>query len=132
MNRMLERLSKEFHITDIIERKPGLTTIKVDKDLAETLIRELRDREGFTHLNFMTAIDRIEEGLFTLVYMLHNYADKSSLSVHVDIDTGSIEPAFKLAIDQGLSQVPAAIAGGVVGGILSGSLLGLMGLTPRH
>jgi hypothetical protein len=45
---------------------------------------------------------------------------------------GSLDPNFKLAIDQALSQVPAAIAGGVIGGILSGSLLGFMGLTPRH
>ena len=46
--------------------------------------------------------------------------------------TESIDPSFKLAIDQGLSLVPSALAGGVIGGILSGSLLGLMGLTPRH
>ena len=91
MNSMLERLAKEFRITDVVERRQGLTTIKVDKDLAETLIRELRDREGYTHLNFMTAIDRIEDGLFTLVYMLHNYADKSSLSVHVDIEREDAE-----------------------------------------
>lgn len=45
---------------------------------------------------------------------------------------GSIDPNFKDAIDQGLTQIPAAVIGGVVGGILSGSLLGLMGLTPRH
>ncbi len=74
MNSMLERLSREFRVTDIIERNARLTTLTVDKDVAETLIRELRDREGYTHLNFMTAIDYIERGVFTLVYMLHNYA----------------------------------------------------------
>jgi NADH-quinone oxidoreductase subunit C len=91
MNSMLERLSKEFHITDIVERKPGLTTLRVDKDVAETLIRELRDRAGYTHLNFMTAIDYIERGYFTLVYMLHNYDTKASLSVHVNIDRDHAE-----------------------------------------
>jgi len=38
--------------------------------VAERLIRDLRDREGYTHLNFMTCIDYIEDGIFTLVYML--------------------------------------------------------------
>ena len=83
---MLERLTREFQVSDIKERKPGLTTISVDKDKAETLIRELRDREGYTHLNFMTAIDYIERGYFTIVYMLHNYDTRSTLSVHVNID----------------------------------------------
>jgi NADH-quinone oxidoreductase subunit C len=91
MNSMLERLSKEFRVTDIIERHPGLTTLTVDKDVAETLLRELRDREGYTHLNFMTAIDYIEQGVFTLVYMLHNYVTKESLSVHVNIDRDNAE-----------------------------------------
>ena len=86
MNSMLERLSKEFRVTDIVERHPGLTTLTVEKVLAETLLRELRDREGYTHLNFITAIDYIERGYFSLVYMLHNYADKTSLGVHVNID----------------------------------------------
>lgn len=91
MNRVLERLTKEFDITDVIERKPGLTTLTVDKAVAETLIRELRDREGYTHLNFMTAIDYIERGYFTLVYMLHNYDARSTLSVHVNIDRNNAE-----------------------------------------
>jgi NADH-quinone oxidoreductase subunit C len=91
MNSMLERLAQEFDITDMSERNPGLTSVTVDKDVAETLIRELRDREGYTHLNFMTAIDWIERGVFTLVYMLHNYERRHSLSVHVDIDRDNAE-----------------------------------------
>ena len=56
---MLERLQREFGVTDINELKPGLTSLKVTRDKTETLIRELRDREGYTHLNFMTVIDYI-------------------------------------------------------------------------
>ncbi|NOQ89808.1 MAG: hypothetical protein GQ549_02570, partial [Gammaproteobacteria bacterium] len=73
MNELMEKLQRDFGITDITERKPSLTTLKVDKSNAERLIRELRDRENYTHLNFMTCIDYIEDGIFTLVYMLHNY-----------------------------------------------------------
>ena len=46
--------------------------------------------------------------------------------------TGSVDPAFKPVIDQALSQVPVAILGGAIGGILAGSLLGLLGMQPRH
>lgn len=86
MNAMLDRLGREFAISEVTARKPaGLTTLKADKEVAETLLRELRDREGFTHLNFITCIDYIEQGVFTLVYMLHNYERRQSLGVHVDI-----------------------------------------------
>lgn len=91
MNATLDKLSKTFDITDVIVRNPRLTTFKVDKDVAETVIRELRDREGYTHLNFMTAIDYIEQGIFTLVYMLHNYDARHTLSVHVDISRDNAE-----------------------------------------
>ncbi|MGD8842039.1 MAG: NADH-quinone oxidoreductase subunit C [Gammaproteobacteria bacterium] len=91
MNSMLERLSQEFHITDIVERNAALVTCTVDKDRAETLLRELRDREGFTHLNFITGIDYIERGYFSLVYMLHNYTSRASLGVHVNIDRDNAE-----------------------------------------
>ena len=91
MNEMLQRLERDFNVSDIIERKPGLTTLTVTKQSAETLLRELRDREGYTHLNFMTCIDYIEDGIFTLVYMVHNYDKKHSLSVHVNISRDNEE-----------------------------------------
>lgn len=86
MKALIEKLEREFGITEVVEQKPGLSFCKVERDLAETLIRELRDREGFTHLAFLTAIDYIEQGIFTLTYMLHNYDLKASLGLHVDIE----------------------------------------------
>ena len=91
MNEMLERLKRDFSVRDITDCPPRLTTLKVDKLNAERLIRELRDRENYTHLNFMTCIDYIEDGIFTLVYMLHNYDKKHSLGVHVDISRDNEE-----------------------------------------
>ncbi len=82
---LLERLKRDFSINEITERKPSLTTFVVEKRIAEMLIRDLRDREAYTHLNFITCIDYIEDGIFTLVYMLHNYRTKHSLGVHVNI-----------------------------------------------
>lgn len=85
MKAMLERLVTDFAVYDISERKPAITTLKVKKEQTERLIRELRDREGFSHLSFITCIDYIEDGIFTLVYMLHNYDSKTTLGVEVDI-----------------------------------------------
>ena len=82
---LLERLKRDFSINKITERKPKITTFKVAKDNAERLIRELRDREGFTHLNFITCIDYIEDGIFTLVYMVHNFERNKTLGIEVDI-----------------------------------------------
>jgi len=86
MKTLLHRLVKDFAITGIKARAASMSSFKVNKDDAERLIRELRDRENFTHLNFIACIDYIEDGIFTLVYMLHDYESKSTLSVHVDID----------------------------------------------
>ncbi len=91
MNEMLEKLKRDFNVRDVTECPPRMTTLKVDKNNAERLIRELRDRENYTHLNFMTCIDYIEDGIFTLVYMLHNYDKKHSIGVHVDISRDNEE-----------------------------------------
>ena len=46
--------------------------------------------------------------------------------------TGSVGPVYQEVIEQALSQVPVAILGGAIGGILAGSLLGWLGMLPRH
>jgi NADH-quinone oxidoreductase subunit C len=91
MNTLLERLQRDFGITEITERHARLTTFNVAGDKAETLIRELRDREGYTHLNFITCTDYIEDGKFRLTYMLTSYEVNNMLGVHVDIDRDHAE-----------------------------------------
>ena len=91
MSDMLDRLVRDFGVTDINHRPPAITTLKVRRENGERLIRELRDREGFTHLNFIACTDWIEDGIFRLVYMLHNYATGQNIGVHVDIDRDNAE-----------------------------------------
>ena len=91
MSELLDRLVRDFGVTDITERPPAITTLQVSKANGERLIRELRDREGFTHLNFIACTDWIEDGIFRLVYMLHNYATGQNIGVHVDIDRDNAE-----------------------------------------
>ncbi len=39
----------------------------------------------------MSCIDYIEDGIFTLVYMLHNYEQNHDLAIHVDISRDEAE-----------------------------------------
>ena len=91
MNTLIERLQRDFGITDVVERHARLVTFNVTKDSAETLIRELRDREGYTHLSFITCTDYIEDWIFRLTYMLTSFEVNNTLGVHVDIDRESAE-----------------------------------------
>lgn len=91
MNDLLERLERNFAVSQVVERQPRLTTLTVDRENAERLIRELRDREGYTHLNFVTCADFIEDGQLRLTYMLTNYDSNNMLGVHVYINREKAE-----------------------------------------
>jgi NADH-quinone oxidoreductase subunit C len=90
-NSIIERLSDHYQITEVKEQKASLMFLKIPKEDAVQFIRELRDGAHYTHLNFLTAIDYIEDGHFTLTYMLHNYDLHHSIGVHVDIDREEAE-----------------------------------------
>jgi NADH-quinone oxidoreductase subunit C len=89
--RIIERLSDHYAISEVKEQKASLLLLKIPKEDAVQFIRELRDGEHYTHLSFMTAIDYIEDGRFTLTYMLHNYGTRHSMAVHVDIERDKAE-----------------------------------------
>ena len=90
-NALITRLSGHYEIKEIKTQKPGLLLLKVSKEDALQFIRELRDGGGYTHLAFLTAIDYIEQGFFTLTYMLQNHTSHHSIGVHVDIDREQAE-----------------------------------------
>jgi NADH-quinone oxidoreductase subunit C len=85
MKQLFKRLQALFTVTDFEQRHSDLGFLRIPKEHAEMLIRHLRDHEGFTHLVFFSAVDYIEDGIFRLIYMLHNYETKDTLGVHVDI-----------------------------------------------
>jgi len=84
MKQLFDRLQALFGVTDFEQKRDDLVFLKVPKDHAEMLIRHLRDHEGFSHLAFFSAVDYIEDGIFRLIYMLHNYGTQDTLGVHVD------------------------------------------------
>lgn len=86
MKEVIRRLKQQFKITDVNQQRPDLTFFTVKKEQAVALITNLRDFEGFTHLVFLTIVDRIEENQFQLTYMLHNYSIHHDLGIRVLVD----------------------------------------------
>ncbi len=81
---------EEERMTDTTERKtidrsPGAEFIQVPREEAVGAITRKRDIDGYTHLVFFTAVDYIEDGIFRLTYMLHNYERCHDLAIQVDI-----------------------------------------------
>jgi len=85
MKQLYERLQTLFAVSDFKQQRADLAYLSISGLHAEMLIRHLRDHEGFSHLVFFTAVDYIEDGIFRLIYMLHNYGTKDTLGVHVDL-----------------------------------------------
>lgn len=85
MDLLKEALSKQYTISGWKEQRPDLHFFKVEKAQARDMIAYLKDHQGFGHLVFFTTVDHMEEGHFTLLYMLHSFEKKLDLGVQVDI-----------------------------------------------
>jgi len=85
MQQLCERLTQKFGIDQIVHQNADLSFVRVDKDMLESTLVYLKTHEGFVHLSFVTVIDYIEDNIFRLNYMLHNYETTADLGVQVDI-----------------------------------------------
>jgi NADH-quinone oxidoreductase subunit C len=85
MEDILKRMEERFALGEIDRARPDLVFVTVPKPSAAEAVTWLRDYEGFTHLVLVSAVDRIERGIFQLTYLLHNYAKKRDIGVRVEI-----------------------------------------------
>ena len=85
MNELLKRLRTLFTIREVRQQRDDLVFFHVAKKHGEAAIRHLRDHEDYNHLVLLTAVDHIEDGLFRLTYLLHNYRNHSTVGVQVDL-----------------------------------------------
>ena len=65
------------------EQRHDLAFITVPQDQLHSLLRHLRDREGYTHLVLLTAVDWLEDGQFQLTYLLNNRQEACDLGLRV-------------------------------------------------
>lgn len=86
MQALFKRLKGRYRFGKPEHRRADLVFVDVRRDELRTLLVELRDIEGFTHLVLLTAVDWIEEQRFQLTYMLNNRAADRTVGLRVMID----------------------------------------------
>ncbi|RLD14516.1 NADH-quinone oxidoreductase subunit C [candidate division KSB1 bacterium] len=86
MEEILKHLEQRFTVRDKKQQRPNLLFVTVDKKVAVQAVTYLRDYEGFKHLVMISAVDYIEQNLFQLTYLLHNYQLHCDIGVRVELD----------------------------------------------
>jgi len=77
------RLTALFPLGELTEQRPNLGFVTVPADYLRPTLLHLRDREGFTHLVLLTAVDWLEDGQFQLTYLLSNRAIPCDIGLRV-------------------------------------------------
>ena len=83
MQTLYDKLKEPFDLGDFTAQKPGLAFVTVSREHLRPLLLHLRDREGFSHLVLLTAVDWIEDDQFQLTYLLNDRANARDLGVRL-------------------------------------------------
>ena len=83
MKVLYKNLKKQFPLGEFTEQRSDLAFITLEADYLRSVLVHLRDREGFTHLVLLTAVDWLEDGLFQLTYLIANRAKQQNLGLRV-------------------------------------------------
>jgi len=86
MNTLVEKLKKQFEITDEFSVGDGELFITCKQTETITVLCQLKTFEGFTHLILLTAVDWLEDNKFQLTYMLNNPETHEQLGVRTFIE----------------------------------------------
>jgi NADH-quinone oxidoreductase subunit C len=70
MQALYDSLKDRFAVGELTEQRPDLAFVSVPREQLRAILLHLRDREGFTHLVLLTAVDWIEDDRFQLTYLL--------------------------------------------------------------
>lgn len=85
MKELIELLEKRYSLKDIKYQRANQVYFTAPAEHLVDLVTALKDVHGFTHLAFVTVVDRIEEGLFRLLYMVHNHETHTDFGVQTEI-----------------------------------------------
>lgn len=83
MRELYERLKQTFPLGELTEQRPDLAFITLDRAQLRSLLLHLRDKEGFSHLVLLTAVDWIEDESFQLTYLLSDRPNRRDLGLRV-------------------------------------------------
>lgn len=89
MRDLYNRLKALYPLGELTEQRKDLAFVTLPvAHLRDTILR-VRDKEGFTHLVLLTAVDWLEEGQFQLTYLLNNRKQACDLGLRVMIPRDS-------------------------------------------
>ncbi len=83
MQTLYTKLKQLFKLGELTEQRQDLAFITLAQEQLRPLLLHLRDREGFTHLVLLTAVDWMEEGQFQLTYLLNDRAGARDIGLRV-------------------------------------------------
>jgi NADH-quinone oxidoreductase subunit C len=85
MRELYARLKTLYPLGELTEQRQNLAFVTVPAAHLRDTILHLRDKEGFTHLVLLTAVDWLEDGQFQLTYLLNNRSKARDLGLRVMI-----------------------------------------------
>jgi NADH-quinone oxidoreductase subunit C len=85
MEETLNNLQTRFAATDVARRRENLAFASVPRERAVEAITWLRDVAGFGHLVMISTVDRIERGVFQIVYLLRSHERRCDIGLRVEI-----------------------------------------------
>jgi len=93
MRELHATLKQRYALGELTEQRDDLAFFTVPRERLHELLLHLRDREGFSHLVLLTAVDWLEEGEFQLTYLLCDRAQRRDLGLRVLLqrDNASME-----------------------------------------
>ncbi len=83
MRNLHTSLKNLFPVGELTVQRDNLAFVTVPTEHLRGLIIHLRDKESFTHLVLLTAVDWLEDGLFQLTYLLHDRSRNRDIGVRV-------------------------------------------------
>lgn len=83
MRTLYAELNARFPLGELTVQRDDLAFITVEREHLRALLLHMRDREGFTHLVLLTAVDWIEDGIFQLTYLLSNRDKRCDVGIRV-------------------------------------------------
>ncbi len=101
MRALYDHLKSLFPLGELTEQRSNLAFATLPAEHLRSLLLHLRDREGFTHLVLLTAVDWIEEQRFQLTYLLNNRQAAQDFGVRVMIE----RPAEGLATMESIHDI---------------------------
>ena len=83
MHSLHTSLKNLFPVGELTVRRANLAFVTVPSEHLRSVLLHLRDKEGFTHLVLLTAVDWLKDGLFQLTYLLHDRLGNRDIGLRV-------------------------------------------------